>query len=71
MNHDTKIDNLNELLPKLSQSEKIGAIYQISWGLAEDISTEKEDEFVEACFELDSDKNRVDVIQALANSLVK
>lgn len=71
MNDDNKIDKLNELLPQLSQEEKIGAIYQISWQLAEDIPTDNEDDFVETCFELDSDKNRVDAIQALANSLKK
>jgi hypothetical protein len=71
MDKEDKIIRLNELLPQLSQQEKIGAIYQISWELSEDISTDKEDEFVETCFSLKDEQVRIDAIKLLSSDLVK
>ncbi len=71
MNEDDRINKLNELLPQLSQQEKLSVIWYASYELMKGTQTEKEAEFADIFAELDDYGNRISVIQSLANSLEK
>ncbi len=72
MNEDDKINKLNELLPRLSQHDRLCILSEIAT-LQQNVdgepTEEVQEDFIETWIELEDDKTAISAIQSLANSL--